>query len=174
MSGCQWPRRLGFNPRSSHTKVSIIRYVSWVKWSNPGKRIAPYPTSQCSSYWKRSFWLALDYGRQLCFYIYIYIYTHILCSISRFGILMFYIYIYIHIYIYCCIVAFQDLVYWYYIYIYIYILLYCVAFQDLVYWYLYIYIYIYTVEVLWGIYFFDEKQYTRICIHAEEFWMKVV
>ena len=44
----QWPRRLWFNPRSSHTKdsknwlsispcltLSIIRYVSKIKWSKP-------------------------------------------------------------------------------------------------------------------------------------------
>ena len=49
----QWSKRPGFNPRSSHTKdfkkwylippcltFSIIRYVSRVKWSNPGKRVA--------------------------------------------------------------------------------------------------------------------------------------
>ena len=34
-----------------------IRYVSWVNWSNPGKRVAPSPTPQCSSYWKGSLWL---------------------------------------------------------------------------------------------------------------------
>ena len=50
----QWPRRPGFNPRSSHTKdskkwylmppcltLSIIRYGSRVKWSNPGKELRP-------------------------------------------------------------------------------------------------------------------------------------
>ena len=31
-----------------------------VKWSNPGKGVAPSPTSRCSSYWKRSFLVALD------------------------------------------------------------------------------------------------------------------
>ena len=30
--------------------LSNIRYVSRVKWSNPGKRAAPSPTSRCSSY----------------------------------------------------------------------------------------------------------------------------
>ena len=29
---------------------SIIRYVSRVKWSNPGKRVVPSPTPRCSSY----------------------------------------------------------------------------------------------------------------------------
>ena len=32
--------------------LSIIRYVSRVKWSNPRNGVAPSPTSQCSSYWK--------------------------------------------------------------------------------------------------------------------------
>ena len=30
--------------------LSDIRYVSRVKWSNPGKRVAPSPTPRCSSY----------------------------------------------------------------------------------------------------------------------------
>ena len=33
---------------------SIIRYISRVKWSNPGKGIAPSPTPRCTSYWKGS------------------------------------------------------------------------------------------------------------------------
>ena len=33
--------------------LSIIRYESRVKWSNPGKWVAPSPTLQCISYWKR-------------------------------------------------------------------------------------------------------------------------
>ena len=31
--------------------LSNIRYVSRVKWSNPGKGVAPSPTPRCSSYW---------------------------------------------------------------------------------------------------------------------------
>ena len=54
--------------------LSIIRYGSRVKWSNPGKGAAPSPTSCCSSYWKWSLRVAHDYGRQLYIYIYIYIY----------------------------------------------------------------------------------------------------
>ena len=34
--------------------LSIIRHLSRVKWSNPGERVAPSPTPQCSSYWKGS------------------------------------------------------------------------------------------------------------------------
>ena len=44
---------------------SIIRYVLRVKWSNLGKRVAPSPTPRCSNYWKGSFRVALNYGRQL-------------------------------------------------------------------------------------------------------------
>ena len=64
-SVCQWPGRPGLNPRSSHAKdlkkwylippcltLSIIRYVSRVKCSNPGKGVAPSPTPWCSSYWR--------------------------------------------------------------------------------------------------------------------------
>ena len=45
--------------------LSNIRYVSRVKWSNLGKGVVPSPTSQCSSYWKGSLQVALDYGHQL-------------------------------------------------------------------------------------------------------------
>ena len=51
--------------------LSIIRLGSRVKWSNLGKGIAPSPTPQCSSYRKGSLLFALDYGRQLYFYLYI-------------------------------------------------------------------------------------------------------
>ena len=36
-----------------------------VKWSNPGKGAVPSPTPRCSSYWKGSFPVALDYSCQL-------------------------------------------------------------------------------------------------------------
>ena len=61
----QWSRRSGFNPRSSHTKDSkivldaalltlcIIRYVSRIKWSNPGGGVAPSPSPRFKSYGKR-------------------------------------------------------------------------------------------------------------------------
>ena len=79
-----------FNSRSNHTKdfkkwylippcltLSIIRYISRVKWSNPGKGVVPFFTSQCSSYWKVSLRVTLNYSRQLYLLtIYIYIYTH--------------------------------------------------------------------------------------------------
>ena len=47
----------------------ITRYGSMVRWSNPGKRVAPSPTPLCCSYWKGSLRFALDYDRQLL-YIY--------------------------------------------------------------------------------------------------------
>ena len=74
----QWSGRPGFNPRSCHTKdfkkwylipprltLSNIRYVLRVKWSNPGKGVAPSATPWCSSYWKESLLVALDFSRQL-------------------------------------------------------------------------------------------------------------
>ena len=45
--------------------LSIIRYVSRVKWSNPGKGVAPSPTPWCSSYWKGSLRVILNYSCQL-------------------------------------------------------------------------------------------------------------
>ena len=45
--------------------LSNVRYVLRVKWSNPGKGVAPSPTPQCSSYRKGSFRVTLDDGRQL-------------------------------------------------------------------------------------------------------------
>ena len=40
--------------------LTIIRWGSRVKWSNPANRVAPSPTPQCSSYWKGSLWVTLD------------------------------------------------------------------------------------------------------------------
>ena len=45
--------------------LSIIRYGSRVKWSNPKKGVAPSPTPYCSSYRKGSLQVTLDYGHQL-------------------------------------------------------------------------------------------------------------
>ena len=38
--------------------LGIIRYVSKVKWSNPGKGVVSSPTHWCSSPWKGSLWVA--------------------------------------------------------------------------------------------------------------------
>ena len=74
-------RRSWFSPKSLHTKdlkmvldtslltLSIIRYISRVKRSNPGEGVVPSPTPRCSSYWKRSLLVALDYDHQLYLYI---------------------------------------------------------------------------------------------------------
>ena len=43
--------------------LSNIKYISRVKWSNPWKGVAPSPTHWCSSNWKGSFLVALNYGR---------------------------------------------------------------------------------------------------------------
>ena len=45
--------------------LSIIRYVSRVKWSNPRKGVAPSPTPRCRKerYWKGSLRIALDNSR---------------------------------------------------------------------------------------------------------------
>ena len=45
--------------------LSIIRCGSRVKWNNRGNAVAPSPTPWCSSYWKGSLRVTLDYGRQL-------------------------------------------------------------------------------------------------------------
>ena len=45
--------------------LGIIRYRSRVKWSNPRKGVAPFPTPRCSSYWKGSLWVTLDCCHQL-------------------------------------------------------------------------------------------------------------
>ena len=44
---------------------SNIRYVSRVKWSNPGKGVVLSPIPQCSRNSKGSLQVALDYSRQL-------------------------------------------------------------------------------------------------------------
>ena len=48
--------------------LSIIWYRSRVKWSNPGKGVAPSPTPRCCSYWKGSLQVTLDEG-QPTFYL---------------------------------------------------------------------------------------------------------
>ena len=38
--------------------LSNIRYLSRVKWSNPGKGVVPSPSPRCRSYWKGSLLVA--------------------------------------------------------------------------------------------------------------------
>ena len=47
--------------------LSIIRYGSRVKWSNPGRGVAPSPIPWCSNYQKGSLWVTLDNVCQLYF-----------------------------------------------------------------------------------------------------------
>ena len=61
-----------------------MRYGSRVKWSNSGKGVAPSPTPQCSSYWKESLRVALDYGHQLYLLI-VYMYLSFLMWASLFD-----------------------------------------------------------------------------------------
>ena len=56
--------------------LSIIRYVSRVKWSNPGKGVVLSPMPRCSSYWKGSLRVTFDYSRQHYLLLYIYIYHY--------------------------------------------------------------------------------------------------
>ena len=51
--------------------LSIIWSGSRLKWSNPGKEAASSPTPWCSSYWKGSLRVALNYSHQLYLYSYI-------------------------------------------------------------------------------------------------------
>ena len=62
------PKTLKWYLISPWLTLNNIRYVSSVKWSNPGKGVAISPTPRCSSYWKGSLLVALDYSRQLYFY----------------------------------------------------------------------------------------------------------
>ena len=50
--------------------LSIIRCGSKIKWSNPGKGVAPSPTPWCSSYRKGNLRVTLDYGRQQLYLLY--------------------------------------------------------------------------------------------------------
>ena len=82
---------------------SNIRYVSRVKWRNPGKWLAASPTPWCSSDWKGSLLVVLDHGRQL--------FTTFLVNLCdcyvfppRFGFFVD-VLVYIYIYIYTCIIG---------------------------------------------------------------------
>ena len=82
----QWSGRPGFNPKSSHTKDSKmvpdvgllssqhnkVRIKGKVEQTRKG--VAPSLTSWCSSYWKGSLRVTLDYDRQiyLCVYMHMY------------------------------------------------------------------------------------------------------
>ena len=56
---------------TQHYKVRIKG-----KWSNPWKGVVSFPTPWCSSYWKGSLQVTLQYGRPTYIYIYIYMYVY--------------------------------------------------------------------------------------------------
>ena len=57
--------------------LNIIRHVSRVKGSNPGKGVAPSSTPRCCIYWKWSLRVAFDYDYQLT-----YLDLHTISSVS--------------------------------------------------------------------------------------------
>ena len=71
--------------------LSIIRYGSRVKWSNPGKGVVPSSTPWCSSYRKGNLRVTLDYCRQL--YLLIEKADNKNCNETIFLLEMFYIFI---------------------------------------------------------------------------------
>ena len=52
-------------PKAQKMILNTQYYKVRVKWVNPGKGVAPSPTLRCSSYWKGSLRVTLNYGRQL-------------------------------------------------------------------------------------------------------------
>ena len=83
--------------------LTLIRYVSRGKWSSPGKEVATSPTSQCSSYWKGSLLVALDYGRQLYLLFTVLLSFTVILWKYRLIQTTTYIYIYIYVCIYMCV-----------------------------------------------------------------------
>ena len=74
VGGCMWvcvcvcvcrvlPKKLYLIPPS--LTLRNIRYISRVKWSNPGKGVASPPPPLCISIGKGSLLVTLDYGHQL-------------------------------------------------------------------------------------------------------------
>ena len=63
IQGCVIPKILKMVLDSSLLNTQQYKVLTRVKWSNPGKRVAPSPTPLCSSNWKGSLLVALDYSR---------------------------------------------------------------------------------------------------------------
>ena len=74
IAGCVIPKTFKMVLDTSLLNTQQHKVCIKGKWSNPGKGVVPSPTPQCSSYWKGSLPVALDYSRQLYLYIYIYLY----------------------------------------------------------------------------------------------------
>ena len=81
VSVCQWPGRPRFNPRLSPKTQKMIldatllntqyyKVRSRLKWSNPGKGVAPSLKFWCNSYQKGSLRVTLNYSHQLYFTLY--------------------------------------------------------------------------------------------------------
>ena len=82
--------------------LSNIRYISRVKWGNPGKRVPPSPTPRCSSYWKGAFWSHSATVANFTTYTYSGWNWHqalYLANFSHLHLSFYIIYIYIYIYI---------------------------------------------------------------------------
>ena len=68
---CPFPTTITITPQAPSIVFDTfllnthIRYISSVKWSNPRKGAAPFPTARHSSYWEENLWATLDYARQL-------------------------------------------------------------------------------------------------------------
>ena len=73
-------------------------FVSRVKWSHPGKGVAPFPTPRYSSCWKGSLWVALNYGRQLYLLVCIKNLPTMKIFVNSAAVYSIHIYIYIYIY----------------------------------------------------------------------------
>ena len=80
ISGRVIPNTQKMVPDAILLNTQHYKVLSRVKWSNPGKGVAPSPTPRYSSYRKGSLRVTLDYGRQLflliyeCIWINMYIY----------------------------------------------------------------------------------------------------
>ena len=77
----KWPGRPGFNQRLRKmvldaSLLNSQHYKVWIKGKVEQSRdgVAPSPTPGCSSYRKRSLRVTLDYGRQLYFTYYCYLF----------------------------------------------------------------------------------------------------
>ena len=93
-----------------HYKVRIKS-----RWSNPGKGVVPSPKPWCSSYWKRSLRVTLNYGRSPYFLYYITLYYTILLYLYYILLIILLCYIYIVISYYIYIKYYQLFIILYYI-----------------------------------------------------------
>ena len=98
-------------------RLSIIRYGSRVKWSNPGKGVAPSPTLWCSKLSKREpsghprLWSPF-YFLHVCMWIYAYIYLYLRVCVYMYMCVC----VCVTIYTYICVCGSESI----HIYIYIY------------------------------------------------------